>query len=72
MCLADIDHCLYEVFAVKTEYPCNTDYEVLIKYTAYSELTVELALPVHIKRCITLIVRLPGTPAFAIENIIRR
>ena len=70
MCLADIQHCLDEVLAVHSKYPCYTHDKVLLKGICHCKLSVEFCLSVYVERCIILAVRLPWCGALSVKYIV--
>ena len=71
MGLAHIDHGLNKVLAVQTEYPCNTNDEVLLQRVRHRQLTFQFGLAIDIQRLIVLTIRLPRLGSLSVKHIVR-
>ena len=69
--LADIQHGLNKVLTIQTEYPCDTDNEILLQRLADCQLTFQFRLAVYIQRLVIFAVRLPRLCALTVKHIIR-
>ena len=69
--LADIQHGLNKVLTIQTEYPCDTDNEILLQRLADCQLAFQFRLAVYIQRLVILAVRLPRLCALTVKHIVR-
>ena len=70
MCFAKIDHGLDEVFAVQSEYPCNTHDVVLRSIFFHGNFTFVFGLSIDIQRLYDRIIRLPRADSLSVKHIV--
>ena len=71
-CLAGVDHGFDEVLPIEAKDPRDADDEIFFQNRADRQFSIQLALAIDVQRRIVFIVRLPGTLAAAVEDVIGR
>ena len=69
---ADVEHCLYKIFAVDAEHPRYAHDEIFFEQLRDGELTFKLSLPVHVERLIILTIWLPRFGSLTVEHVVCR
>ena len=69
---ADVEHCLYKIFAVDAEHPCYAHDEIFFEQLRDGELAFKLGLPVHVERLIVLAIGLPRFGSLTVEHVVCR